>query len=88
MTPVRPPTDIDAEEMVATLKGATALHLLRLRGRMTATELASELGCGLRTAYRILARLELSKRFVIFYERPYWVYDGETQLTKGDKTTG
>lgn len=82
MPPVRPPADTgadaDAEEMVATLKGATALHLLRLRGRITASELAAELGCGLRTAYRVLERLELSRRFVIFYARPYWIYEDES----------
>lgn len=72
MAPVRPPRDPDAEEMVATLKGATALHLLRLRGRISARELATELGCHLSTAYDVLARLELSRRFAVYYERPFW----------------
>lgn len=64
--------DADAEEMVATLKGATALHLLRTRGKITANELAQELGCHHATAYRVLVRLELSRRFILNYERPYW----------------
>lgn len=51
MTSPPPVTDADAEEMVATLKGATALHLLRKRGRITASELALELGCHRIKAY-------------------------------------
>ena len=73
MPPARPPHDVDVEEMVATLKGATALHLLNLRGRITAAELSSELGCSLRMAYHVLHRLEGSHRFSIYYERPYWI---------------
>jgi len=64
--------DEDAEEMVATLKGATVYHLLILRGRITAHEVAVELGCSVSTAYRKLAALEGSHRFAIVYERPYW----------------
>ena len=60
------------EEMVPTLKGATAHHLLLLHGRITAAELARALDCSLSAAYRTLQRLELSDRFVLVYERPYW----------------
>ena len=80
MAPVRPPADVDNEEMVATLKGATALHLLRTRGQITASELACELGCSLSAAYRTLARLELSRRFAIAYNRPYWSLDDSDQI--------
>ena len=66
-----PRTLTDEEEMVATLKGATALHILQRR-RVTASQLAEELGCTSRHAYRVLERLELSRRFAIVYERPYW----------------
>lgn len=72
MTSHPPVADEDAQEMVATLKGATALHLLRERGRITAAELAQELGCHHATAYRVLVRLELSRRFVLTYDKPYW----------------
>lgn len=73
-------TDADVEEMVATLKGATALHLLRTRGRITASELASELGCNLSTAYRTLQRLELSRRFILTYNRPHWILDEADEI--------
>lgn len=58
--------------MTPTLRGATALHLLRARGRMTTGELAQELGCHRVTALRVLNRLELSRRFVLIYQRPHW----------------
>ncbi len=75
-----PLTDADAEEMVATLKGATALHLLRKRGRITASELACELGCSLSAAYRTLQRLELSRRWALSYERPHWILELEDEI--------
>lgn len=71
--PPNPARDPDGEAMVATLKGATALHLLRVRGRITAAELARELGCTRRAAYFVLRRLEGSRRFAVRYERPYWI---------------
>lgn len=80
MVPVRPPIDVDNEEMVATLKGATALHLLRTRGQITAAELACELGCSVSAAYRTLARLELSRRFAIVYARPHWSLNDSDEI--------
>ncbi len=71
MIPDAPRTLTDEEEMVATLKGATALHILQRR-RVTAAQLADELGCTSRHAYRVLQRLELSRRFAVVYERPFW----------------
>lgn len=55
-----------------TLRGATALHLLRTRGPMTAGELAEALGCSLATAYRVLARLEWSTRYAVVCEGRRW----------------
>jgi ABC-type nitrate/sulfonate/bicarbonate transport system substrate-binding protein len=63
---------IPPAQMVATLKGATTMHLLRTRGQITAHELADELGCSVRHAYRVLGRLELSRRFALVYVRPHW----------------
>lgn len=80
MPPVRPPTDVDNEEMVATLKGATALYLLSERERITAAELAYELGCSLSAAYRTLQRLELSRRFALVYERPFWRLQSDDEI--------
>jgi predicted ArsR family transcriptional regulator len=64
--------DAGYEEQTPTLRGATAMRLLMTRKRMTATELAQELRCSPRTAYRVLERLELSRRFILVYERPYF----------------
>jgi hypothetical protein len=58
--------------MTPTLKGATALHMLRTHGSITTAELARAAGCNRTTAYRVLVNLSLSRRFCIFYDRPYW----------------
>jgi hypothetical protein len=55
-----------------TLKGAIAFDLVYTQGRITAADLARELGCTNAHAYRVLQRLELSRRFSLVYERPYW----------------
>jgi hypothetical protein len=68
-----PPCD-DALEMTPTLKGATALHLLRTHGSITASEMADALECDITTARRVLWRLSLSRRFAIGYQRPYWYW--------------
>lgn len=65
----------DNEELTPTLKGATAIHLLRTRGQITTGELAQELECHRMTALRVMNRLELSRRFIVVYERPYWRLD-------------
>ena len=39
---------------------------------MTAGELAEVLGCNLATAYRVLARLELTARFAVVCEGRRW----------------
>lgn len=67
-----PPNDIDALEMVALLRGATALWLLMVKQRVTTKQLAAELGITQRHARNVMQRLELSRRFVIVYCRPYW----------------
>lgn len=67
-----PPTDPDALEMVATLRGATALWLLMVRRRITTRDLAAELGCTERNARLVMERLSLSRRFAVTYERPHW----------------
>lgn len=68
-----PSTEAGALEMVATLRGATALWLLIVRQRATTRQIADALGVTPRHARRIMAHLELSRRFVILYCRPYWI---------------
>jgi len=63
---------VSEEEPTPTLRGATLLHLLMTRGPITARELAREMECHRTTVYRALVSLELSRRFVVVYERPYW----------------